>query len=66
MAEVIDSLCKKGASVSATTKAGKTAISIAVSMGSVKAAEALLIFDKSLANVVDVGGSVITFHIRHR
>ena len=46
-----------GASTTATTRSGKTALSIAVTYGSLKAAEAILQHDPEQAKIPDLGGS---------
>ncbi|KAI8925470.1 ankyrin repeat-containing domain protein [Entophlyctis helioformis] len=56
-AEIVRMLLNAGASTSATTRSGKTALSIGVTYGSLRAAEALLQHDPELAKVCDVGGS---------
>ncbi|KAI8914301.1 ankyrin repeat-containing domain protein [Gorgonomyces haynaldii] len=56
-ADIVQILLKNGADVSATTQSGKTALSFAISMGSLKSAEAILKHDPQQASIADIGGS---------
>ena len=54
---------EKGASVNATTKSGKTALSFAINMSSLKCVEAIIKYDPSQVDVVDIGGSVPSINL---
>ncbi|EGF79899.1 hypothetical protein BATDEDRAFT_35226 [Batrachochytrium dendrobatidis JAM81] len=55
--EMVRLLLQRGASTHSTTRSGKTALSIAVTYGSIKAAEAILQHDPEQAKLADLGGS---------
>nr|KAJ3415194.1 Fibronectin type 3 and ankyrin repeat domains protein 1 [Polyrhizophydium stewartii] len=55
--EIVRMLLAGGASTTATTRSGKTALSIAVTFGSLKAAEVILQHDPEQVKLCDVGGS---------
>ncbi|KAH6572906.1 hypothetical protein BASA62_003180 [Batrachochytrium salamandrivorans] len=55
--DIVRMLLVRGASTTATTQSGKSALTIAVTFNSLKSAEAILQQDPDQANVADAGGS---------